>query len=378
MSSSRLTSGLAWALSLLLLLGIASGCGGAADSSPPAEDSAAANEEGGEGTPEEPALAVVVSTVREEPLAALYATSATLRAERRAAVLARTRGVIRELRVEEGDRVEADAVLAVLEDDEQRITYESAKTAFEILSREQKRAERVLEQGLLSEEEFETKRRAAEEARHALERAELELRWTRIRAPFRGRVLVRHLDQGATVADGTSVYEIADLDPLYADVSVPERHIARLRVGQEVRLGADGSGVEAEGRIERIGHEVDASTATVKVTVTVPPRAGLRPGGFVRVEVVTDVRERALVVPRSALVAEGRRWHIFRVGDDGEHAERLEVEPGYEERDLVEVLLQGDARLAPGDEVVTAGAPALSDGARITPTRERTAAEPAS
>lgn len=324
---------------------------------------------------EDPEIAVEVSRVERQAIASIYATSATLRADKRATVIARTAGVVERLRVEEGDRVRKGQALAVLERDEQEIAWEAAVTTRDTRARESERAEKLSSQGLLSEEEAETKRRAAEEARQDAALAKLRLDRTIIRAPFDGRILVRHLDVGATVANGTAVYDLADLDPLYADVAVPERHVARLAAGQSVRLSADALEMIVEGRIERIGHEVDAATATVKVVVAVPPHEGLRPGAFVRVEIVTDSHPKAIVVPRSTLVAEGRHWYLFRVRDDGEHVDRLEVALGYEERELVELLglipASGDAGkrelppLEAGDRVVSNGAPALSDGARI-------------
>ena len=108
---------------------------------------------------------------------------------------------------------------------------------------------------------------------------------------------------------------------------------------------------------------MDPATGTIKVTVAVKGGAGLRPGAFVRVDIVTATHDDALVVPRTALVAEGRRWHLFRVGDDGTAVEQLDVELGFEAGDRVEISsVEGDAALAPGDMVVVVGAAALSDG----------------
>ena len=73
-----------------------------------------------------------------------------------------------------------------------------------------------------------------------------------IRAPFGGQVLTRHLDVGATVNDGVAVYDIADLRPLYADVQVPERQVARLEPGQTVRLMTDDDESSGTAEIERI------------------------------------------------------------------------------------------------------------------------------
>ena len=72
-----------------------------------------------------------------------------------------------------------------------------------------------------------------------------------IRAPISGVVVTRHLDVGATVSDGTPVYDLADIDPLYADVNIPERHVNSLHPGQEVRLTADSTDTVASAIIER-------------------------------------------------------------------------------------------------------------------------------
>ena len=219
----------------------------------------------------------------------------------------------------------------------------------------------------MSHEDYETARRELDEAKHAFSRAELELNRTRIRAPFAGKILRRHLDMGATVSDGTAVYDLADLQPLYADVSIPERHVSRLAPGQTVRLTADASGEETLATIERIAPSVDPATGTVKVTLAVKGGARLRPGTFVRANIVIETHTNALVVPRSALVAEGRRWHLFRLDPDGEKVSQLEVKLGFEEGDRVEVgdVIGSDELLASGDQVVVVGAPALTDGAGV-------------
>ena len=62
--------------------------------------------------------------------------------------------------------------------------------------------------------------------RHAAELAELALSRTVVRPPFAGTIVRRHVDVGATVSrTGTPVYDLADVDPLYADVNVPERDV---------------------------------------------------------------------------------------------------------------------------------------------------------
>ncbi len=363
-------------LALGLLVVVTAGCaestGTSSTAATPAANAtttAAAAEEEPTGPPED-AIAIKVSSVERGSLSAVYATSATLRADKRATVTARTQGVIHDLLVEEGDWVESGEPMAVLENDEQRIAFEQAMARSENQRREFERAEKLHAQQLLSDEAFETARRESVDSKHMADLAELLLSRTVIRATFAGRVLTRHLDVGATVSNGTPVYDIADLDPLYADVQVPERQVAELAAGQLVRLTTEtnGTAMEADAAIERIAPQVDPSTGTVKVTVAVERGEGLRPGSFVRVGIVTDTHDNALVVPRSALVAEGRRWHLFRVKDDNEYeVELIEVTRGFEEAEYVEILDAAglEQPLREGDPIVSTGASSLSDASAI-------------
>jgi membrane fusion protein (multidrug efflux system) len=343
-------------LAILLLVLCLTGC----------SDTPQAGEKPAEEAAED-AIAVELGPVSRGTLSSVYSTSATLRADKQATVAARTRGVVHQLLAEEGDWVKQNQSLAILENDEQRIAFEQASANSENRRREYERAESLHRQELMSDVDYEAARRQAVEAEHTASLAELALSRTIIRATFSGRVLIRHLDVGAAVNDGTPVYDIADLDPLYVDAQVPERQVAQLQPGQSVRLLADDDNPAGEAAIERIAPAVDPSTGTVKVTLAVRRAGELRPGGFVRVGIVTDTHEHVLVVPRSALVAEGRRWHLFRIAEDGKHVELLEVSRGFEEADLVEILVgeQAERQLREGDRVVVAGASSLDDGSAV-------------
>ncbi|MFT7465643.1 MAG: membrane fusion protein (multidrug efflux system) [Pseudohongiellaceae bacterium] len=312
-------------------------------------------------------IAVSAAVATRQPMAAVYSTSGTLRAERQATVTSRTRGVIKELFVEEGDVVAAEEPLAQLENNEQLLAVDRYETIHAIKSQEFERSRLLNDEDLISDAELEPMRQQLQELKHDLDLARLNLNRTTVSAPFAGIVIARHLDLGATVSDGTGIFDLADIDPLYLDVNVPERHVGRLSPGQTVQLFADAADEAAEARIERLSPVVDTSTGTVKVTVAVDSAVALRPGAFVEVDVVTDVRQAALVVPRSALVTEGRRWLVYRVSPTGDTAEALEVTIGFEEGQLVEIagVVHGSP-LAPGDRVVVRGASALSDGARLT------------
>ena len=183
-------------VALVILLVIA-GCGGE-ESGPPGKGKGrrggAEGRRNGGNEKAETAIAVRVGEVMQEPISSLYSTSATLRADRRATVIARTRGVLRRLAVEEGDAVSAGQPLAYLEDEEQKIAAARARSAEETARRDHERLSGLYDRGLVSVDEYESSRRDAEDDLHALELAELELSRTVIRAPSAGMVVTRYLD----------------------------------------------------------------------------------------------------------------------------------------------------------------------------------------
>jgi len=308
-----------------------------------------------------PSVHVATEPLRVRPMARLYQTSARLRARQRAAVTARTRGVIQRYLVEEGARVRAGAVLVELEDAEQKIERDDARDALRDRQVAWERAEQLFQRHALAQDALREARLAYHGAKHRLERAELALTRTRIRAPFAGVVLVRHADPGARVDDGTALLDLADVTPLEADVAVPERHVPTLQVGQAARVIAGGATFAAE--IARIAPQVDPTSGTVKVTLRAEPRVSLRPGSFARVAVVTATHPRALVVPRSAILSEGGRTHLFRLLPEQGRVERVTVQTGFEEADWIEV---SEPSLRAGQPIVTRGAAALADGAAVT------------
>jgi membrane fusion protein, multidrug efflux system len=339
--------------SLLVCLALA-GC----DETPPATPTPA----------EAPPVAVRAMPVQVRPMAARYLTSTRLRAKQRAAVTARTRGVIERFLVEEGQQVAAGVVIVELEQVDQRIELEGASSELRDREGAWKRNETLFKRGALTEDALRESRLAYHAAKQRAARAELALARTKIKAPFAGQVLLRHADPGARVDDGTPLLDLADVYPLEADVSVPERHIAALQIGQPAFLRGEGELFAAE--IARISPAVDTTSGTVKVTLRAQHGVRERPGAFVQVAIVTSLRSQARVVPRSALVGEGTGWHLFRLHPESEPAadaagrgrvERLEVQLGYEDGPWVEVR----GALEPDDLVVTQGAAALAHEGRV-------------
>src|SRR5215467_6770163 len=147
--------------------------------------------------------------------------------------------------------------------------------------------------------------------RAALALAKTNLANTRLVAPFAGYISQRNLDQGAAVSaqsSGTTntsvgILLLQDIGSVKVQVEVPERDIARVKVGAPVRVTADPyKGEVFAGSIARVVHSLDPRSRTMGIEVEIPnAQARLKPGMFARVEAVVETRTAVLTVPLEAL-----------------------------------------------------------------------------
>ena len=314
------------------------------------------------------ALPVVTADVVRETVSSFLVATTTLSAERSLDVVARAGGEVVEVLVEEGDAVREGQLLAQLDPSDARLALAEAQAHYDNIQREYNRTVELAEHGGVTDQELENQRYQIELRTIALERSRQQLTDTEIRSPITGIVGQRSVEAGATIAANTRVFHVLDPDPLLAVIHIPDASRQSLRAGQGVRIQAAGS-VQATGVIDRISPVVDAESGTVKVTVELDaagPAAGmLVPGSFVTVQVPTETRPDAVVVPKRAILLERDQSIVYRVQEGV--AVRTPVAVGLSAQDLVEIT----SGLSVGDAVVTVGHESLRDGAPV-----RAAGEP--
>lgn len=310
----------------------------------------------------EEAVPVSVAVLERGRIESVLRFSTNLEAEEQVKVLSEAAREVTALYVEEGDRVRRGQVLVRLEDEEQRNELARIESQLVKARRELAREENLFEQRLISEQAFNDAHYEVEQLEIALADAERELSYTEVRAPIAGTITQRLVKVGDHVTVNEHLFDIIDFDSIVARVYVPEKELPRIAVGQPARITAEAAGgEERRGEVDRIAPVVDARSGTVKVTVAIPPEEGLLPGMYVSVELVTDVHEDALLVPKRALVYDDDQLFIFRVGED-DRVERLLVRPVLEDLTHIE---PADDVLSAGDRIVVAGQAGLKDGSRV-------------
>ena len=374
-SIARLFAPSVVAIPLLAAALVAGACGGG-DSRASASPSAEPTKEGKDGKEGEAdkakqpqAAPVEVATLQRGAMEAVLRFSTDLEAEQAVPVHSQSPSLRRvvQLLVEEGQRVGRGQLLAKLQDDEQRQSVARASGQLDKARADFARQERLFAEKLISEQVF-------TEAKHQLAQLEIELAgarqawgYTEVRAPIAGTVAVRRVKLGDVVTMDQTLFDLVDFDTLVVRVYVPERELARVKPGQAARLFAQARpGVVFAGTVDRVAPVVDPRSGTVKVTVRVPQAPGLMPGMFLDVQLVTDVRQDALLLPKRALLLDHDQAWVYRLKPDST-VERLLVQPILEDARHVEVQPAASRAggLVPGDRVVVAGQAGLKPGAKV-------------
>jgi len=361
-----LVTGVAAGLGVIFLLGaFGSGCGKKADGKTPAAGGAAqagapGARPGAGGPPSEPPINVAVGPAARGTAQQRYTTTATLEAENRAQLLARTGGVVAELLVEEGTAVGLGQELLRLDDSEMKLRVRQAEVAVAKMKSIHDRQKSSLEQQVISQADYDVAKTNFDAAQADLDLTQHQLSYTRVPAPFSGTIVSRLVNIGQTVNVGTPLFEIANFRPLLAHIFVPAKELGTLQKGQEAELTLDSNGATLRGVVRLVSPVADPNTGTVKVTVDVkdyPP--GTRPGDFAHVSVVTARHDNVVRVPNLA-VFEDRGERVVYVARDTV-ATRKPVQVGFMDDTHTEILQGLDA----GERVVVKGQRSLKDGARI-------------
>lgn len=235
-------------------------------------------------------------------------------------------GRIEELPIEVGDFVKKGALIARLDQKDERAELEQAKANLAIAEAELKQAQHTYDRrdqlfakGLVSEEEIgqielslATAKGKLLQAQTALERAEESFAESIVRAPIDGIILQKYVEEGQIIASGvnnvgggTPIADIADMHSVHIEAGIDEIDIGKIRPGQEAIVIAEAYPQKRfKGKIVRLAPEarVEQNVTLFDVIIEVENAEGLLKSGMnANVEISIVNKENVLLVPTIAL-----------------------------------------------------------------------------
>jgi RND family efflux transporter MFP subunit len=276
-------------------------------------------------------------------------------------------GRIQNVNVAIGQAVQAGEVLVQLEQAPFEAALQSAEAAYAAAQQAHDRLQRLVNEGIAARKDVEQAATDVAKTHADVVAARRSMQLSVLKAPIGGVVTKMNGTLGAMVDPSQPLVEIADPTAVDVLLAVTPTEAGRVRKGAKVMLTAGqsaGGELLGVGAVADLSSTVDTATRSVTVRVQAPTtRRQMRIGETVFGAIAVSSRSAAIVVPLEALVPEGDAFHVFVVDPNGIAHER-EVKVGGKTSTSAEIV-EG---LKAGERVVTFGAYAVQDSAKILPT----------
>jgi multidrug efflux system membrane fusion protein len=245
-------------------------------------------------------VAVMPSSVQQH--SRTLTISGRTEAEKHVTVTARTGGVLTELRVKRGSRVEKGDVIAVLSDDARTAQVAQAQSLVKQRRTELEAKRPLIASGATPRLDLVNLEAQLKAAEAALAMAEAERDRGIVRAPWSGVVsdVSVEVGQAAFSFQGRELLQLVSLDPMLAVVEVAERKLAGLTVGEEAEVRVI-TGKTVHGRVRYVAKTASQTTRTYRVEVELPNPNGAIPDGITAEVSLKQAAVAATRIPRSAL-----------------------------------------------------------------------------
>lgn len=241
-----------------------------------------------------------------------------------------------------GDKVKTGQVIIHLDDEEyvNSIGIETIKLDLEISKDEYKQQQSLLEKGGATQYDVRNSEVAMLNAEKSYESALINLAKMDVIAPFNGIIVdLPYFTSGTFVASGADVATLMSYGKMYLDINLPEKNLTDVSIGQKALITSYTLTEDTLiGSLSELSPMISSETRTFKGTVQIDnPQLKLRPGMFVKADIVTSQSDSTIVIPKNIVMSGRRGRYVFIVGGNNS-AEQRNITIGLQNQDFIEVV----------------------------------------
>jgi membrane fusion protein, multidrug efflux system len=264
-----------------------------------------------------------------------------------------------------GDRVTRGQTIIRFENEEyeNNLALEAVKLNLEISEQEYEKQKSLYEKGGVTLRELRNSEVSKTNAQYSYENTQIQLTKMSIKAPFTGVIVeLPNYTNGTRVASGSQMVTLMSYNEMYMNMNLPEKNISEIKLGQEVlvtnyTLPED----TLFGKVTEISPAISTETRTFSGKIEISnPDMKLRPGMFVKTDIITDQKDSTIVIPKDIIMTGNRGKYVFIVGRNSAANNRW-ITTGIENQNFVEVV-EG---LAPNDRLIVRGYETLRDNSKV-------------
>ncbi|HAI74967.1 MAG TPA: efflux transporter periplasmic adaptor subunit [Microscillaceae bacterium] len=285
----------------------------------------------------------------------------TFEPNREIQVLAEANGKIVLVSVKDGDFVGAGTLIAKIDDEMLQYQLMAAEASWQSAVSDRQHYENLVADDAIPKMQLDKAILAEKVAEAQLKQLQKQLKNTQIISPFAGVITAKMFDLGSVVGMGTPLVRLTDIGLLKLTVNVSEKDVFKFVIGQIVKIQTDvHPGVNLAGTVLSVGNKSDmARNYPVQILVQNSGNFPLKAGMNGTVVMQENIKTRALVVPRQALLSSAKQPQVYVASDGKAILKNLVL--GAATNDDFEIV-EG---LQEGEEVIVSGQINLENGAAI-------------
>ncbi len=263
-----------------------------------------------------------------------------------------------------GDRVKEGQEIVRIDDQEyeNNLKLEAQKLNLEVSKQSLEKQKSLYEKGGVTLNDIKKAEIDLVNAEYTYKDAEIRIQKMVVKAPFTGVIVdLPYFTENTKIDAGASVVKMMDYQDLLMDIKLPEKDISQVEIGLPVRvMNYTIQDDTLWGKITQLSPVIDAETRTFKGVIRIDnPSLLLRPGMFVKADIVVASKDSTLVVPKDVILAREKGKVVFVV-EKGIARERI-LAFGLENPEEVEIL----SGLELNDRLVVKGFETLRDKSKV-------------
>ena len=319
-----------------------------------------------------PATTVASATVKEEDWAPTLSAVGSVSAVQGAIVSTELGGVVAEIGFPNGGEAKKGQVLLKLDSSSEEAQMHTAEADLELARANLQRTRDLAARKVVSKQDLDAAQSTFGQKQGTVDNMRAFIAKKQVQAPFDGELGIRQVNVGQMINAGQQVVSLQALDPLFVDFALPQQEISKLAPGLEAHVHTDAiPGREFTGKLTALNSMIDTVTRNVTLQATLENADhALKPGMFVKIDIVLPQKGKTLVVPGSAVSYAPYGDSVFvidkkkdpKTGKESQTLRQAFVRVGEARGDFVSIA-QG---LKAGDEVVSTGVFKLRNGMPVT------------
>jgi membrane fusion protein, multidrug efflux system len=267
-------------------------------------------------------------------------------------------GRIQRILFKEGQHVNKGTVILQVDSDILKAQKAQLMVEQDLAEKDEARKRSLYQAKGISLQDYEVSQSALANAKARLDLLNVQISKATIRAPFSGKIGLRHVSEGAFISTSTLITSIVQENPVKIEFSVSEKYARNVKVGQIIEFKTAGDSKSYSGKVYAFEPRIDEGTRMLTVRASLPNPGNLIAGSFVSISYDMGKEENAFMVPSESIVPvlKGQKIFVVRNG----LVEEIPVEIGIRTPEKVQIigaLKEGDQVLISGLLAVRAGMP---------------------